>query len=295
MKQFDMKLSWRMTITFFLLLFAFCVSASAQGGFYRGGALGNASRQAGRPDMLKDIGIDQKLDGQLPLDITLRDETGEPVQLKQYFGEKPVVLALVYYTCPMLCNQVLNGLTGSLETISFNVGKEFNVVAVSFDARETPEQAAAKKQAYMRRYNRAGAAAGWHFLTGDQAGIDRLTESVGFRYAFDSQTNQFAHASAIMVVTPQGKLARYFYGIEYAPKDLRLGLVEASQNKIGNPVDQLLLYCYHYDPATGKYGAVVMNMIRLGGALTLVAVVALLIILRRREIARTAARLGGTA
>ena len=241
-----------------------------------------------KPEMLKNVGIDQRLNEQVPLDLTFRDETGGDVQLGEYFGSKPVVLALVYYECPMLCNQVLNGLVGSLSALSFSAGQEFNVVTVSFDPRERPELAAEKRKTYLHRYGRKGAENGWHFLTGDQAAIDRLTQAVGFRYAFDQDSNQFAHASAIMVLTPQGKLSHYFYGIEYAPKDVRLGLVEASAGKIGSPVDQLILYCYHYDPTTGKYGPVIMNIMRLGGILTVLGVVILVLVLQRRRRSRDA-------
>jgi len=219
----------------------------------------------------------------LPLDLTFRDEHGKTVRLGDYFNRKPIILALVYYKCPLLCNQVLTGLASSLGVLSFDVGKEFDVVTVSFDQRETPDVAAAKKEKYIERYDREGAAAGWHFLTGDQAAIEALTRAVGFRYEFDPETGQFAHASGIQVLTSEGKLARYFYGIEYAPRDVRLGLIEASENKIGSPVDQLLLYCYHYDPATGKYGAVVMNMVRVGGVITLVCLIAMMLLLKRRN------------
>ena len=236
----------------------------------------------GLPNALKKVGIDQRLNEQIPLDAVFRDEEGREVRLAQYFGKKPVVLSLVYYSCPMLCTQVLNGMLGAFRQVSFNVGEQFEVVTVSFDSRETPQLAAAKKHTYVQGYNRLGAEAGWHFLTGDEANIRRLTEAVGFRYVWDDQTKQFAHASGIMVLTPEGKLARYFYGIDYAPKDLRLGLVEASQNKIGTPVDALMLYCYHYDPATGKYGAVVMNIMRVAGIAMLFLIVGLLLILRRR-------------
>jgi protein SCO1/2 len=237
----------------------------------------------GLPKALKNVGIDQKLNETIPLDAVFRDEQGREVRLGQFFKGKPVILSLVYYSCPMLCTQVLNGMMGSLRRVSFNIGEQFEVVTVSFDPKETPQLAAAKKVTYVKGYNRAGAEAGWHFLTGDEANIKRLTESVGFRYAWDEQTKQFAHASGIMVLTPDGKIARYFYGIEYAPNDLRLGLVEASQNKIGTPVDALMLYCYHYDPATGKYGAAVMNVVKLAGAVTLVLIVGMLLVLRRRS------------
>ena len=237
----------------------------------------------GKPRMLEGVGIDQKLDAQLPLDLVFNDESGAQVRLGDYFGERPVVLALVYYNCPMLCNQVLNGLTSSMETVrAFDIGKEFEVVTVSFDPRETPELAREKKETYIRWYRRPGASDGWHFLTGGKHEIEKLSEAVGFRYRYDPATDQFVHASGIMLATSQGKLARYFYGVEYAPTDLKLGLIEASENKIGSPVDKLLLYCYHYDPAAGKYGPVVMNMIKLGGAATILGFVTLLLWMRRR-------------
>jgi protein SCO1/2 len=182
----------------------------------------------------------------------------------------------------MLCNQILNGMLGSFRQVNFNIGQEYEVVTVSFDARETPELAGAKKQTYLKGYNRKGADAGWHFLTGDDANIKRLADAVGFHFKWDEKTNQFAHASGIMLVTPEGKLARYFYGIEYPARDLRLGLVEASQNKIGTPVDMLMLYCYHYDPSTGKYGAVVMNIMKVAGVITVGLIVGMLLVLRRR-------------
>ena len=253
---------------------------------------------SGLPKALTGVGIDQKLNEQLPLDLVFRNENGEDVKLGSYFGKKPVVLSLVYYQCPMLCNQVLNGMVTAFKVMAFKPGEEFEVVTVSFDPRETPALAAAKKQTYvdyLPEAKRAGAASGWHFLTGDEASIKRITDAVGFRYHFDEATNQFAHASGIFVATPQGKLARYFYGIEYAPRDLRLGLIEASENKIGSPVDQLLLYCFHYDPATGKYGAAVMNLMRVGGVVTVIAIVGLLLALRRRGGRRVDLPAGGAA
>ncbi len=290
---------------FCLLLSAFCFlpSASAQPGTpgpsspLYGARPGSGTVASGLPKALREVGIDQKLNEQLPLDLVFRNEKGETVKLGDYFGKKPVLLSLVYYQCPMLCNQVLNGMVTAFKVLSFKAGEEFDVVTVSFDPRETPALAAAKKKTYvdyLPEAKRADAANGWHFLTGDEASIKRLTDAVGFRYHFDEATDQFAHASAIYVSTPQGKLARYFYGIEYSPKDLRLGLVEASENKIGSRVDQLLLYCYHYDPATGKYGAVVMNMVRLGGIGTLIAMVALFFIMRRRTAAQIRWRAGRT-
>ncbi|MFQ5676003.1 MAG: SCO family protein, partial [bacterium] len=217
-------------------------------------------------DALSGISIEQKLNEQIPLEVNFRDEAGRSVQLRDYFGEKPVILALVYYECPMLCSMILNGLLKSLNALSFDVGDEFNVVTVSFDPGETPELAAAKKRTYMSKYGRQDAENGWHFLTGDEASIRKLTASVGFNYTYDPETDQFYHASGIMILTPNGRLSKYFYGVEYSIKDLKFGLMEAASNKIGSPVDQLLLYCYHYDPETGKYGVVIMNVIRVFGS-----------------------------
>ena len=233
-------------------------------------------------EVLKQVGIDQRLDNQVPLDLSFRDESGREVKLGEYFKPgKPVLLTLVYYECPMLCNQVLNGVVGTLDAVTFTPGKEFEVVTVSFDPREGPELAAKKKETYLKRYRRDGAGAGWHFLTGDKDSIDRLADSVGFHYVWDEQSQQFAHASAIMVVTPEGNLSHYFYGIEYSPKDLRLALVEASKGEIGSPVDALILYCYHYDPATGRF-APVMAVLRAAGVLTVFGLAALIYYLTKR-------------
>jgi protein SCO1/2 len=245
-----------------------------------------------RPPILRNVAIEQRLDRPLPLDLPFRDESGRTVHLSDYFGKRPVVLVLAYYNCPMLCTQVLNGLLSSLRVLSFDAGREFEVVTVSFDPRDTPVAARAKKEPYIARYGRPGAASGWHFLTGAPRSIAGLTDAVGFRYSWDERIGQFAHASAIYVATPDGRLSRYFFGIEYAPRDLRLALVEASRGKIGTPVDQLLLYCYHYDPVAGRYGAVVMNMVRLGGvAAVLVLAIFLSVMWRRdhREAVRAAA------
>jgi protein SCO1/2 len=276
-----------------LLLTAHCslLTASAQFSQTQGNSPLYSSRPyqarapSGLPKALKDVGIDQKLNEQLPLDLGFKDESGASVKLGDYFGKKPVVLSLVYYQCPMLCNQVLNGMVTAFKVMNFKPGEEFEVVTVSFDPREEPALAAAKKNTYVNYLpadRRLGAASGWHFLTGDEASIKRLTDAIGFRYHWDDATNQFAHASAVYVATPQGKLARYFYGVEYAPRDLRLGLIEAADNKIGSPVDQLMLYCFHYDPATGKYGAAVMRIMQVAGGLTLIGIVVLLLALRRR-------------
>ncbi|HYH84106.1 MAG TPA: SCO family protein [Pyrinomonadaceae bacterium] len=265
----------------FLLLTAHCslLTAFAQYGSPPVGDVPTGNSK----EVLKKINIEQRLGAQVPLDATFKDESGQSVKLGDYFkGERPVVLTLVYYECPMLCNQVLNGLVGTLEAVAFTPGKEFEIVTVSFDPRETAEMAAKKKETYLRRYRREGAQGGWHFLTGDKEAIDRLAQSVGFGYAWDEQSKQFAHASAIMVTTPEGKLSHYFYGIEYSPKDLRLSLVEASAGKVGSPVDALILYCYHYDPATGKF-APVMAVLRTAGVLTVAGIAALIFFLLRRR------------
>jgi protein SCO1/2 len=235
------------------------------------------------PGALQGVGIDQNLNVQLPLDLTFRDELGRTVALATYFrGGKPVILAPVYYRCPMLCTQILNGLASSLKAVSFNPGQEFEVVAFSFDPKDTVEIAAAKKEMYLRRYGRAGTANGWHFLTGDEPNIKALMDAVGFHYKYDPATDQYAHASGVMIVTPDGRLSKYFYGVEYAPRDIRLGLVEASLDKIGTPVDQVLLFCYHYDPTTGKYGAVALNTLRMAaGGFVVVAGAFLFLMLRR--------------
>ena len=239
--------------------------------------------QSGLPPDLQEVGIDQRLGDQVPRDLFFRDETGNPVRLGVYFDRKPVILALVYFQCPMLCTQVLNGLLSSLRALSFDVGDEFEVLAVSFDPGETPILAASKKDEYIRSYGRVGAADGWHFLTGTPAAIARLTDAVGFRYKYNPETQQFAHASGIIVLTPGGKIARYYLGIEYPPRDLRLGLVEASSGKIGSPVDQILLYCFQYDPATGRYSLAILNVVRIAGIATLLGLGTLIAVLLRRE------------
>ena len=235
-----------------------------------------------RPPGLKNVGIEQHLDEQIPQNLEFRDETGKAVRLGDYFGDKPVILSLVYYRCPMLCSEVLSGLESALRVLKFDVGKDFQVLTVSFDPHDTPEIATAKKAEYIRRYRRDGAAEGWHFLTGSQESIDALTRAAGFQYEYDPKSGQFAHTTAIMILTPQGKIAQYYFGVDYAPKDLRLGLVQASQGKIGNVVDELLLYCYHYDPTTGKYGAIISRILQLSAAATILILGGLLLILFRR-------------
>lgn len=236
-----------------------------------------------KPRLLRDVGIDQKLNEQVPLDLVFREENGQAVELRQYFGAKPVILSLVYYDCPMLCTQVLNGLLRSLRNLNLDIGRNFNVVTVSFDPREKPAEAARKKELYAGLYSRPGGSSGWHFLTGDEPSIRSLTQAVGFRYAYDAESGQFAHATGVMVLTPEGRISRYFYGIEYPSRDLRLGLVEASREKIGSPVDQILLYCYHYDPATGKYGLVILNVVRAAGVATVLLLGTGIWLLFRRE------------
>ena len=242
-----------------------------------------ADAQPLNPQWPDKIGLDQNLNAQIPLDLSFTDEKGRTVAIGDFLGERPALLTLVYYECPMLCTQILNGLTRSLRVLSFDVGKEFDVITVSIDPGETPSLAAAKKAEYVKRYSRASADRGWHFLTGSEDQIKRLAQAVGFRYQYDPETGLYLHASGIMVLTPEGKLARYFYGIDYAPKDVRLGLIEASQNKIGSAVDQLLLLCYQYDPSTGKYGLVIMNSLRVAGGLTVVTMVGFIVLMLRRE------------
>ena len=248
----------------------------------RNNRVGPGTPSSERVNLLEDVRFDQQLYAPLPLDILFRDETGKTVKLGDYFGRRPVILALVYYECPMLCSQVLTGLTSALDILKFNAGQEFDVVAVSFNPREGPGLAEAKKATYMERYKRPGTEGGWHFLTGPPESIAALTKATGFKYVWDEQTHQYAHAAGVMIATPEGRLSKYFYGIEYSPRDLRLGLVQASQQEIGTPVDQLLLYCYHYDPTTGKYGLVAMNLLRLGGALTVLALVTFWVVSWRR-------------
>ena len=237
------------------------------------------------PAGLKDIGIDQHLDTQLPLDLQFKDENGNIVKLGDYFKKgRPVILTFVYYQCPMLCSEVLQGLNSALETMNFSAGNQFEVVTVSIDPRDTPELAKEKKANYLKEYNRPGAEDGWHFLTiSDPQNVAKLANVAGWKYRWDPKMQQFIHTAGIMIVTPQGKLAQYYYGVEYAPKDLRLGLVEASQDKIGNLVDRVVLYCYHYDPRTGKYGAVVSNLLRIFGAATVLLLGGFIVLMVRRD------------
>jgi protein SCO1/2 len=236
----------------------------------------------GRPAILRDIGIEQKMGAQVPVDLGFTDEAGQPVKLRGYLG-KPVILALVYYRCPSLCNMVLDGVLRSVKGLKMTAGNEYDVLAVSFDPRETPALAAAKKESYVKSYGRVRSEAGWHFLTGPESSSKSLADAIGFRYTFDKASNQYAHASAIIILTPEGRVARYFYGIDYPARDVRLGLVEASNNRIGSPVDQVLLFCFHYDASTGKYGLMIVNILRAAGVLTAGALATFMIVMFRRD------------
>jgi protein SCO1 len=245
------------------------------------------------PAALSQVSFEQRLNEQLPLDLPFKDEHGRTVKLGEYFGRKPVVLAFVYYECPMLCTQVLNGLESALRVLNESVGKEFDVVTVSFDPKETPVLALGKKKAYLERYKRPEAEQGWHFLTGEQASIDALTKAAGFNYSWDEASHQFAHASGIVVATPAGKVSRYFFGIDYSPRDVKFALIESSNEKIGTLADRLLLYCYHYDPAKGNYGFVAMRAVRIGGAVTILALVGFVFVSLRSDFAKATSRQAG--
>ena len=240
---------------------------------------------SGLPPVLQNVGFEPPLSGQVPLDLSFRDETGRDVRLRDYFGQqRPVVLALVYYGCPMLCNQAEQGVVGSLKMLSFHAGRDYEVLFVSFDAHETPDMAAQKKESAMSHYGRPETSAGWHFLTGSQESIEALTKAVNFRYSFDTKSGIFAHASGIMLLTPDGRISRYFYGVEYPSRDVRLGLVDASAGKIGTPIDHLLLYCFQYDPSTARYSATILRIVRLGGIATVFVTVVGIWLFRRRDV-----------
>lgn len=252
--------SLKATLTVCVTAVVFCTVAT--------GIAKPAHAQEELPPQLENVGIDQRLDEQLPLSLRFTDDRGKEIQLKDYFGDRPVILVLAYYECPMLCTLVLNGLLRAMRVMNLDAGEDFNVVTVSIDPGETTELAQAKKREYLSKYQREGAETGWWFLTGEEENIHKLADAVGFRYNYDPESDQFAHAAAIMIATPEGRLARYYYGVEYSPKDLRLGLIEASEGNIGSPVDQILLFCFHYDPTTGKYGLVIWRVIQLAGGLT---------------------------
>lgn len=235
------------------------------------------------PEILKHVGIEQRIGVSLPLDLEFNDETGTPVNLGSYFGDKPVILTLVYYDCPMLCTEVLNGLNRSLAPLNYSIGEEFEVVTVSFDPRETPTLASQKKAVYTQRYGRPGTREGWHFLTGEAPAIDALTESVGFSYVYDESEGQFVHGSAIMIISPKGTVSHYFFGIEYPSEDIRLALIESSEEKLGNVFDQIMLFCFNYDPEQGRYGVAIMNAMRLAGLATLLAMGSFMVVMFKRD------------
>jgi protein SCO1/2 len=241
------------------------------------------------PSPLREVGFDQNLDQHVPLDTSLIDEAGRNVRLGDFFGTRPVVMVFAYYTCPMLCTQVVNGLASALGVLSLDPGQDFEIVTVSFDPRDTPASAARAKAHALDRYKRP-AHTSWHFLTGDQSAIDRLTRAAGFRYVWDEATQQFAHPSGVVVLTPDGRLARYLFGIEYGPRDLRFAIIEASGGRVGNPADALLLYCYHYDPTRGRYGLVIMRALRLAGIGTVLALACFVAAMVRQERRRSQSR-----
>jgi len=232
---------------------------------------------------LKEIAFDQKLGAQLPLDLRFTDDAGKTVRLGDYFGQRPVVMLITYYNCTMLCPLLLDGLVRALRPISFDIGKQFTVLTVSINPRETPAIAASRKELYVQRYGRPGADRGWHFLTGKADAIAALTQPIGFRFVYDKKKDEYAHASGIVVFTPEGKAARYLYGVEFSPRDMRLALIEATNHTIGNPVDQIMLYCFHYDPLTGKYGVVIMNVLRLAGSATVAVLGTFMFVMFRRD------------
>jgi protein SCO1 len=277
MKQVRSISNW-VALLAFALMFAGGVRVSAQTV-----PSDTGTPSTGLPVALRNVGFEPPLNGQIPLALRFKDETGREVALGDYFHGKPVVLALVYYGCPMLCNQVEQGVVGSLKMLSFNPGADYEVVFVSFDPRESAEMAAQKKTSALGHFGRPQTASGWHFLTGEKDSIDAITQAANFRYSFDSKTNIFAHASGILLLTPDGRISRYFYGVEYPSRDMRLGLVDASAGKIGNPIDHLLMYCFQYDPSTARYSATILRIVRIGGLLTIFTIVAGILIFRRRD------------
>ena len=264
-------------------LWAVCLGASlaAQPGYSTPHAPGTVSTEV--PLQLRDVTFKQRLNELLPLDAAFTDEQGRPVTLGQYFGTRPVVLAFVYYQCPMLCTQVMNGLSSALKVMPFTAGTDFDVVLISFDPRDTPAIAAEKERAHLEYWSAEQDAPAWHLLSGDEATIRRVTAAAGFTYQWDERTGQFAHVSGVLVATPEGRLSRYFYGVEYSPKELRLALVESGEGRVGSAIDELLLYCFHYDPESGRYGLLVMNLVRLGGVLTILFIGGFILLMRRRE------------
>jgi len=272
-------------------IFALLLGASAASAQAVPSGAGPAAQN--RPSVLENVGFEPQLNAHLPLDLAFRDEAGRNVELREYFTGKPVLLALVYYGCPMLCNQTEQGVVGALRMLSFQPGRDYEVVFVSFDPRESPDMAREKKESAMTHFRRPETASGWHFLTGSTESIEALTKGANFRYSFDQKSGLFAHASGILLLTPDGRISRYFYGVEYPARDIRLGLVEASAGKIGTPVDRALLFCYRYDPTSARYSAAILKIIRLGGVLTMLALVAGILVFRRRDIAAARTKFQG--
>ncbi len=281
--------SWRSVAVYAAGAIVLCVASLTPS--LRAQVSGYGDKQMGeensKPSVLNKVGIAQHLNEQLPLDLTFTDDAGKQVKLGDYFGKRPAILALVYYQCPMLCSEELNGLTSALQMVNFVPGKDFSVVVVSIDPSEGTDLAAAKKRSYLKRYGHPETADGWHFLTGTQPNIDALTHAVGFGYVRipgpDGKLTQFAHASSIQIVTPEGKLAQYYMGVEYSPKDMLLGLNEASSNRIGSPVDNILTYCYHYDPQTNTHSLIVARVVQLGGFITVVLLGGFMVVMLRRD------------
>jgi len=285
----------RLVICVCILHSAFCITDATLSAQLQPGTPGTMGFSSGIvasnvPPQFKDVTFAQRLGQKLPLDVQFKDEAGRSVALGEYFGKKPVVLAFVYYQCPLLCTQVMNGISSALRVLPYTPGQEFDIVLVSFDPRDTPEAANAKKHAHLDHWAARQTASGWHFLTGDEAAIKQVTSAAGFTYQWDQETQQFAHVSGLLVTTADGTLSRYFYGVEYSPKDLRLALIDSGNGKVGSVIDELLLYCYQYDPSHGRYGAVFMNIMRLGGVLTLFFIGGFIVLMRRREMRTTAER-----
>ena len=289
MKHVTRTFVWPL-LTASLIAMATPAEVSAQQGYpesylrYAGDPQKRGEAAGSTPPQLREVTFKQRLGEELPLDARFTDEGGTSVALGDYFKSgRPVVLAFVYYRCPMLCTQVMNGISSALTAVPFAPGTDFDVVLVSFDARDKPADAAEKKRTHLQYWSSEATAGGWHFLTGDEAAIKRAASAAGFTYHWDERQQQFAHVSGVLVTTPDGRLSRYFYGIEYSPKELRLALVESGKGAIGSKIDELLLYCFHYDPESGRYGVVVMNLIRLGGVVTVALVAGFILLMRRRE------------
>ena len=280
-----LRASVRVLFAFCIVHFAFGGEAAAQGPNFFNGTIPESGKPSSlKPEQLKEVSFKQRLNDQLPLEAPFKDEYGRDVTLGRYFNEqRPVIVAFVYYQCPMLCTQVMNGISSSLRALTFTAGQEFDVVLISFDPRDQPAAAAEKKRTHLKYWASEQTSGGWHFLTGDAATVRRVANAAGFTYQWDEQTQQFAHVSGVLVATPEGKLARYFYGVEYSPKELRMALVEAGQGHIGSAIDELLLFCYHYDPESGRYGVMIMNLVRAAGILTVAAMVGFIVMARRRD------------